>query len=342
VTIPSSHYVPDLTPEQLEALRPHPGPPPLPKAATEAEIEVLRQRLRETVHEVQAETTRLNGLHAARERAYADRHAAWAALAEAQAALNEAKKFGRQHLVAAYVDQVEITTPTPADCQTTLDLRTEQYNLAREVEQAIAEEISTTEADLAGHCRRRDAALSALVCVHPRFVALYERQAQLWIELRSLRICMHAVGSAMGGSGLTQELLSLAQASENINDRRVGFPVDEDLIDTWVNEVRALSEDGDALLPGDTRAIDRTTDGSDITDISSDITNPVGGGHRGSAPRNRGSEEAKPPVSDRLPLRKRAVGKRGSSRGSRPSRFRDRRVDQTVPRSPSERDPATG
>jgi len=90
----------------------------------------------------------------------------------------------------------------------------------------LLEEIDSVEFDLVEHRRRRDAALSALVCASPQFIALYQRQARLWIELRSLRLCMHAVGGAMRGSGLSRELLSLAQASENINDRRTGFEVD--------------------------------------------------------------------------------------------------------------------
>jgi hypothetical protein len=116
--------------------------------------------------------------------------------------------------------------------------------------------------------------LSALVCASPAFLALYERQARLWIELRGLRLCMHAVGSVMAGTGLNRELLRLAQASENVSDRRTGFAVDKGLIDTWTGAVRALAESADALPPGERYRIDRDNNGNLVTKTVT-TTDPV-------------------------------------------------------------------
>jgi len=38
-------------------------------------------------------------------------------------------------------------------------------------------------------------------------------------------------------------------ASENVTDRRTGFPVDEALISAWTDAVARLREDADASLP---------------------------------------------------------------------------------------------
>src|SRR5262249_11153209 len=89
--------------------------------------------------------------------------AAWSAVAAAETALQEAKKYGRQHLALAYLNREEVTTPTPADCQTELDLRRDQYRHATEVWQALGEEISRTEFDLSQHRHRRDSPSSGPV-----------------------------------------------------------------------------------------------------------------------------------------------------------------------------------
>ena len=100
-----------------------------------------------------------------------------------------------------------------ADRQAELDLRRDQYQHSREVEQPLNEEISRTESDLGVLKYRRDQALSAVFSASPEYLALYQRQAELWTELRSLHLCMQAVNGAGGGGRLDRRLRDLAEVS---------------------------------------------------------------------------------------------------------------------------------
>ena len=80
----------------------------------------------------------------------------------------------------------------------------------------------------------------AALDVSPEFLALFRRQAELWVELCTLRICMLAVSHTVGPGGIAQALLSLAQVSEPIDDRRTGYAVDEVLVGSWVELGQAV------------------------------------------------------------------------------------------------------
>src|SRR5262249_29155435 len=97
-----------LARDQLGGSRPSGSPPP---PATEEELEELRTRLRACQVAVVQEAVRLAALQQARERAHGERYAALAAVDEAEAVWRQARQFGRQHLVVAYLNQQEVGGP---------------------------------------------------------------------------------------------------------------------------------------------------------------------------------------------------------------------------------------
>lgn len=184
-------------------------------------------------------------------------------------------------------------------------MRRDQYLHAQEVEQALLEETDYTEREVSKYRQRRDEALSAVVCTSPEFLHLYKRQAELWIELRSVRLCMLAVNNTVG-SGLSHELLSLAQVSENVSDRRTGYAVDEALIDTWVTAVQHLGQNADAPLPDP--ASPTGSNGNSGTGTNSNVGTPDRGAEHRPAPR-RGARGAATPLSRRPGRSQRRGGK---------------------------------
>jgi hypothetical protein len=88
----------------------------------------------------------------------------------------------------AYLGEQEITGPTPEYCEAALDSASREYRLIKEREEALIEETEQTERLVAEHTRSRDHVLNDLVCNRPEFLSLFQRRAELWIELRSITL----------------------------------------------------------------------------------------------------------------------------------------------------------
>lgn len=124
--VPGGRYVP------APSLRPVPSftPTQPPQPADEVELDQLRYGLRAAQLKVVQESDRLNGLQRARVRARSERYGAIERFAEAERVLADAKRHGRAHLVALYVDGKELVGPTPENAEHERNLRADQVRSA--------------------------------------------------------------------------------------------------------------------------------------------------------------------------------------------------------------------
>ena len=92
-------------------------------------------------------------------------------------------------------------------------------------------------------------ASAAVIHASPEFLHLFKQVQDAWITLRSLRLTITEVCKLAGW--LPRGALEIIHEShEHIDERRIGFPVDEGLIERWVTAVTKLRDlDADAELP---------------------------------------------------------------------------------------------
>jgi hypothetical protein len=294
------------------------------------QLATLRQGLQVAQDALRHEEQQLALLQAARERARDEWRTASGAVDAAEATVAKVRQFDRTQRVTAYINREPLSGATLVEAQAELDRRTTVLRDTEATERALREEAGVIEASLRQYRYQHDAAIGALFSASPEFLALYQRQAELWVELRSLRLAMLAVGSAIGGPGLENRLLSLAQVSEPIDDRRTGYVVDEALVSRWTTAVAQLRGDATASLPG--AVLSPAVSPPEPTVSTPEPADSTTGAAVGGSPGSPSLETRSPPV------------RRGGPQHPPPSRRRAGRRGASLHhvRLARERDPATG
>ena len=242
--VPGGRYVP------APSLRPVPSftPTQPPQPADEVELDQLRYGLRAAQLKVVQESDRLNGLQRARVRARSERYGAIERFAEAERVLADAKRHGRAHLVALYVDGKELAGPTPENAEHERNLRADQVRSAETLIEALDGEIDGCEAGLVGHRRRRDEAAGAVVSRSGEFLRLLHDIQAAFATLRSARLAIREVSKLVSLESRLRDLALVDQPSDG-NARYPGYRVNEGLVTIWTQAVAALLADADAPLP---------------------------------------------------------------------------------------------
>jgi hypothetical protein len=207
-----------------------------------------RDKLRAAISAHAEETHRLAALEQARERARTEKHAARDHLIEAEADLDEARQAEPQALAYAFANNQPIDDGLLAEKQAELDTQARAVHRAERVEQAIEAEIEESERRL--HRREHDkrAVLAEVVCNSSEFQAILQAQAQAWAVLRTMRhIGIELVLPACAGYA-PNAVYSKLQNVEPL-ENRVGWDIDEKLIEEWRSALAQLATDADAALP---------------------------------------------------------------------------------------------
>ncbi len=79
------------------------------------------------------------------------------------------------------------------------------------------------------------------------YEGLCQAQTQAWRQLRTVREALRATHAVLGGA-VPQTLMDSAQRAEPLQ-RAVGYPVVDDLVETWATAMARLLSDPDAPLP---------------------------------------------------------------------------------------------
>ncbi len=111
----------------------------------------------------------------------------------------------------------------------------------------MREELEGAESRLAQLRAERHEAIAAFVVASPEFTGLLDAIDRAWIHLRSLRVVVDMVLEAVHGN-LSATLMRNMQRSEPLAANIVGYPVEENLVEAWRNELAAIAEDADADL----------------------------------------------------------------------------------------------
>lgn len=150
-SLASGRYIPELD----DTPRPPSFPRPLPPAADEQECERLRFALRRAILDLRNDEIRLSALRDAQARAHTERWAQAEAVAEAEAAVRNARLHSRGALVAAFINGEDThAVRSEADAENDLAIRTGHLRHAEEIEKALGQEAAAVENGLSA--RRRD------------------------------------------------------------------------------------------------------------------------------------------------------------------------------------------
>jgi hypothetical protein len=142
------------------------------------------------------------------------------------------------------VDQQTLTETTT----TIQHYRSEQDRLT-EIDRALENEIAQAQVRLRQRRYDLHAVMADVVTQSDEYLALLEHLNAAWIRLRSLRIACSQIQSLLAGY-LPHEFETRWQAVEPLEDR-VGYDVDENLIQSWTQAMHQLATDADTPLPSD-------------------------------------------------------------------------------------------
>jgi hypothetical protein len=209
-----------------------------------------RDKLRAAISAFAEETQRLAALEAARQRAHSDKFDAQDRLAAAEAELEAARQGEPIAQAYAYARGEPVTDDRNlAEANAEVERQRRAVAQADMIERTLASEIHGIEARLT--LRRHDLqqAKAEVILAAAEFQAFLRQLAAAWARLRSLKIIgVDIILSAFQGYA-PANIMSTIQASEPLEDR-IGWAIDEPLIEEWRSALAALAADADAQLPG--------------------------------------------------------------------------------------------
>jgi chromosome segregation ATPase len=207
----------------------------------------LRDRLRQAIASVAAETERLTALEQAQERAHQQMWEAESRLAGAKGAQERAAREERQSLAYRCANNDALTDDPVAAAKVATEAAQAEVDQLQRVEAALAGEIDKIQPALRTYRANMHAAIAEIVIASDEYAMLIEQHAAAWKQLRSIKTALRAVVAGLHGQ-MPQRYMDEPDRSEPL-EPRVGYPVDNALISGWAEALAALEQDASAELP---------------------------------------------------------------------------------------------
>jgi chromosome segregation ATPase len=214
-------------------------------------VDLLRHRLRDVISRVNDEQGRLSSLEEAQSKAQAQGRHARAKLSEANLSLQQANREERSRIAYEFLNDGRLADDPVAAATANLNAAQVEVDQLSKVQSAIAGEIDRVSSALNTLRTLRASIMSELIVNSDEYQRLIDQHRAAWKQLRTVKAALRAVIAGLHGS-LPQRYMDEANRGEPLDsDRLVGYAVNRDLIDAWVEALARLETDADTPLPAD-------------------------------------------------------------------------------------------
>jgi hypothetical protein len=207
-----------------------------------------RDALLQAIAALQVETQRLHTLEAARQRAREESWHIATRLQEARQALEFAKADAPRALAYQFANGDTDTISAPLEAaEREVDRCTAEERRIVQIGDALDHELRQVTSRLNHAQTRVHEALALVVCNSDEFKNLIAAHRKAWFTLRSIKEALRVIRRSLGGH-IFHEFDTEPEIAEPLSPR-IGYPVDEKLVEGWRESLARLAEDPDADLP---------------------------------------------------------------------------------------------
>lgn len=208
----------------------------------------LRDKLRTAIERRNHEKKRLDSLETAQTTAHRQLRHAESKLSDASEELRKARNSERSRLAYAFASGGKLADDPVAKATATVAASEAEVDQLKKVEAALAGEIDQLQRSMRTLTHSVYQCMSDIVVASDEYQLLIASQKEAFVRLRSVKLAMRQVHQGLHGY-LPQRFIEEAYLTEPVSDRRIGFSVDEDLVNGWAEALAKLADDADADLP---------------------------------------------------------------------------------------------